>query len=355
MRIKLLAITAVGLLLTGLVACSGSGTADDQGKIAVLLPDSKSSARWETADRVFFEQAFQAAGLSEDDYIISNAEGDANVQRSQADQAITDGAKVLVLVNIDSGSGSAIIDSAQSQGVVVIDYDRLTVGGNADYYVSGDATAAGRLQGEGLVEDLKGVDTPHVAILDGAPTDSFATDLATGYGEVLNPLFESGEFVLVDQQAVKDWDGATALTMFEQMLTVADNKIDGAIAANDTLANAVISALKSHNLPAIPVSGLDGVIPALQHILAGDQTFTVYFSYGTQASLAANLAVELLRGETPTGLDAEVDNEGRAVPAMMIDPVTVRAGNIEEIVIADGLIAWDDICIGEFAQYCPAG
>ena len=355
MRIKLLAITAVGLLLTGLVACSGSGTADDQGKIAVLLPDSKSSARWETADRVFFEQAFQAAGLSEDDYIISNAEGDANVQRSQADQAITDGAKVLVLVNIDSGSGSAIIDSAQSQGVVVIDYDRLTVGGNADYYVSGDATAAGRLQGEGLVEDLKGVDTPHVAILDGAPTDSFATDLATGYGEVLNPLFESGEFVLVDQQAVKDWDGATALTMFEQMLTVADNKIDGAIAANDTLANAVISALKSHNLPAIPVSGLDGVIPALQHILAGDQTFTVYFSYGTQASLAANLAVELLRGETPTGLDAEVDNEGRAVPAMMIDPVTVRAGNIEEIVIADGLISWDDICIGEFAQYCPAG
>lgn len=361
MRTKLLAMTAAGLLVTGLAACSGGGSGaapepgDGEGKIAVLLPDSKSSPRWETADRVFFEQAFEAAGLTEDDYIISNAEGDPSVQRSQAEQAITDGAEVLVLVNLDNGSGAAIIDAAQSQGVSVIDYDRLTVGGTADYYVSGDATAAGRLQGEGLVEDLEGVDTPHVAILDGAPTDSFASDLATGYGEVLDPLFESGEYVKVDQQAVKDWDGATALTVFEQMLTAAGNEVDGVIAANDTLANAVVSVLKSHDLPMVPLSGLDGTIPALQHILAGEQTFTVYFSYGTQAKLAADLAVQLLRGETPTGITAEVDNEGLMIPATMIDPIIVRADNIEETVIADGLITWDDICVGEYEQYCPEG
>src|SRR5690606_19403201 len=118
----------------------------------------------------------------------------------------------------------------------VIDYDRLTVGGSADYYVSGDATAAGVLQGEGLVEDLQGVDTPRVAILDGAPTDSFATDLTIGYLSVLDPLFDSGEFVKVDQQAVAEWDGNTALTIFEQMLTASNNEIDGVIAANDTLA-----------------------------------------------------------------------------------------------------------------------
>lgn len=358
-------IAAIGVATMALSACGGAaggstsnseGGGDGrgaQGKVAVLLPDSKSSPRWETADRVFFEKTFKAAGLSEDDYIISNAEGDPNVQRGQADQAITDGAKVLVLVNLDSGSGSAIIDTAQSQDVMVIDYDRLTVGGNADYYVSGDATAAGRLQGQGLVEDLETVDTPRVALLDGAPTDSFATDLAKGYGEILDPLFDSGEYVKVDQQAVKDWDGATALTVFEQMLTASGNEIDGAIAANDTLANAVVSALKSQNLDSIPVSGLDGTVPALQHILAGDQTFTVYFSYGTQAGLAADLAVQLLRGETPTGLDAEVDNEGRAVPAIMIEPVIVRADNIEDTVIADGLITWDDICVGEYVQYCP--
>lgn len=357
-------MAASGLLVVSLAACTSpdpsspdssaqGGEGSEAGKIAVLLPDSKSSPRWETADRVFFEQTFKAAGLTEDDYIISNAEGDPAVQTSQADQAITDGATVLVLVNLDNGSGASIIDNAQSQGLKVIDYDRLTVGGNADYYVSGDATSAGVLQGEGLVEDLKDVDTPRVAILDGAPTDSFATDLATGYGSVLDPLFESGEFEKVDQQAVKDWDGATALTMFEQMLTAANNDIDGAIAANDTLANAIISALKSQGQEMIPVSGLDGTIPALQHILAGEQTFTVYFSYGTQAKLAGELAVQLRDGDEPADITDEVDNEGKMIPAMMIDPVTVRADNIEETVIADGLITWEDICVGEYAEFCP--
>ena len=372
MRTKMFSVVAAGLMITSLAACSSGSTgsesagsaagsagasaaAESMGKIAVLLPDSKSSPRWETADRVFFEQTFQAAGLTPDDYIISNAEGDPAVQRSQADQAMTDGAKVLLLVNLDNGSGAAIIDAAKAQGVSVIDYDRLTVGGKADYYVSGDATAAGRLQGQGIVDDLVGATEPQIAILNGAPTDSFATDLAKGYHEVLDPLFASGEFGLVDEQAVKDWDGATALTIFEQMLTASDNNIDGVVAANDTIANAVVSGLKAASLPMIPLSGLDGTIPALQHIIAGEQTFTVYFSYGTQATLAGNLAVELLKGQEPTGITTSVDNEGVEVPAMMIDPITVRSDNIEETVIADGLITWKDICVGEYAQYCPEG
>ena len=372
MRTKLFTILAAGMMITGLAACGSSSSSSDSaataaggagasavpasmGKIAVLLPDSKSSPRWETADRVFFEKTFQAAGLTPDQYIISNAEGDPAVQRSQADQAITDGAKVLLLVNLDNGSGAAIIDAAKSQGVSVIDYDRLTVGGKADYYVSGDATAAGRLQGQGIVDDLKGATKPQIAILDGAPTDSFATDLAKGYNEILDPLFASGEFVKVDEQAVKDWDGATALTIFEQMLTASNNEIDGVVAANDTIANAVVSGLKAAGLPMLPLSGLDGTIPALQHILAGEQSFTVYFSYGTQATLAGNLAVQLLKGETPTGITTSVDNEGVKVPAMMIDPITVRKDNIAETVIADKLITWKDICVGEYAQTCPEG
>lgn len=364
MRGKFLTAVTAGLLVTGLAACGSSGTGaaggdatakGGKGKIAVLLPDSKSSPRWETADRIFFQQTFKKAGLTPDDYIISNAEGDPSVQRSQADQAISDGAKVLLLVNLDNGSGASIIETAKAAGVKVIDYDRLTVGGKADYYVSGDATAAGRLQGKGLVEDLKGATKPQIAILDGAPTDSFATDLAKGYHEVLDPLIKSGNFGLVDSQAVKDWDGATAQTIFEQMLTKSNNKIDGVVAANDTIANAVISARKSANLPMVPVSGLDGTIPALQHILAGEQTFTVYFSYGTQAKLAGDLAVQLRNGEKPTGITATVDNKGTKIPARFLDPVIVRADNIEKTVIADGLITWKLICVGEYAQKCPAG
>jgi D-xylose transport system substrate-binding protein len=162
---RLAAAIAAALLALGMASCGGDDDSDGggdggtsggelSGKIAVLLPDSKSSDRWETADRRFFEQGFKAAGLSKDDYIINNAEGDPATQRNQAEQAITSGAKVMLLVNLDPGSGAAIIDDAKSQGVKMIDYDRLTVGGDADYYVSGDATEAGRLQAKGLIEDL---------------------------------------------------------------------------------------------------------------------------------------------------------------------------------------------------------
>jgi D-xylose transport system substrate-binding protein len=170
----------------------------------VLLPDTKSSDRWEKADRRFFGEAFKAAGLSSSDFTIKNAQGDPANQRTQAEQAITEGAKVMLLTNLDSGSGAAIIADAKSKGVTMIDYDRLTLKANADYYVSGDATEAGRLQGKGLVADLEkaGKKKPAVAILDGAPTDSFATDLKNGYNEVLAPKFESGEFTKVGQQAV---------------------------------------------------------------------------------------------------------------------------------------------------------
>src|SRR3954451_13660444 len=200
---NLCAALAAAALVFGVSACGGDdnssggggGTTSSSaqstapklnGKIAVLLPDSKSSDRWEKADRRFFQEAFKAAGLSSDDYIINNAEGDPAAQRSQAEQAITEGAKTILLVNLDPGSGAAIIDAAKAQGVTMIDYDRLTTNGNADYYVSGNAVEAGRLQAQGLLDDLKDKQGARVAILNGAPTDSFATDLDKGNKEVLD-------------------------------------------------------------------------------------------------------------------------------------------------------------------------
>src|SRR3954454_16230424 len=217
---RLMAVPVCVVLATVLFACGSdqggggdkqaSGDAKElKGKIAVLLPDTKSSDRWEKADRRFFGEAVKAAGLSDDDFIISNAQGDPATQRSQAEQAITEGAKVILLTNLDSGSGAAIIGASKSQGVTMIDYDRLTLKGDADYYVSGDATEAGRLQGQGLVDDLekKGTKSPAIAMLHGAPTDSFATDLQKGYKEVLKPKLDSGEYELAAEQAVPNWDG----------------------------------------------------------------------------------------------------------------------------------------------------
>src|SRR3954454_21636884 len=194
---------------------SGSSSAD---KVAVLLPDTKSSVRWETADRPLLQQAFKAAGVPA---TIQNAQGDKSTQQQQAEQAITNGAKVILLVNLDSGSGAAIEANAKSRGVNVIDYDRLTLGGSADYYVSFDNVAVGKLQGQGLVNCLKksgGPAKPAIAELNGSPTDNNATLFKQGYDSVLNPLYKAGKAVKVADQSVPDWDNQKALTIFEQML-----------------------------------------------------------------------------------------------------------------------------------------
>ena len=364
MKRRLLASAAAVLLAFGAAACgsddeggsgsSGSSNSSDsklKGKIAVLLPDSKSSDRWELADRRFFKEAFDAAGLSKDDYIISNAEGDPATQRSQAEQAITEGAKVILLVNLDPGSGAAIIDAAKAQGVTMIDYDRLTTDGNADYYVSGNAVEAGRLQAQGLLEDREGKSGARVAILNGAPTDSFATDLDKGNKEVLDQNPDAVK--VIAKQAVPNWDGQKALQIFEQMLQAHDNKVDGILAANDTLANAAISALQARKLDMVPTSGLDATAQALQHILAGEQSFTVYFSIKDQATKAAKLALEIARGQKPSGITDEVDNGKKKVPTILLKPITIRKDNIGDTVIADDFASWDDVCTGKYEKYCP--
>jgi D-xylose transport system substrate-binding protein len=330
-----------------------SGGGGDADRVAVLLPDSKSSVRWETQDRPLLKKAFDDAGVP---VTISNAEGDKSTQQQQAEQAITNGAKVLLLVNLDSGSGAAIAADAKAKGVKVIDYDRLTLKGSSDYYVSFDNVAVGKLQGEGLVDCLeeKKVEKPAVAVLNGSPTDNNATLFAEGYNSVLDPKFESGEYTEVDDQSVPDWDNQKALTIFEQMLQKANNKVDGVLAANDGLGNAAIAALKQRKLDQIPVTGQDATVEGVQNILSGDQCMTVYKAIQKEADAASKVAIALAKGEDPPeGLvNGESDDGSRQVPSVLLDPVTVTKDNINDTVIKDGFIKPAELCSGKYAQPC---
>lgn len=327
-----------------------------EGSIAVLLPDSASSARWEADDRRFLAAAFEAAGV---EYSIVNAEGDAATQLTQAEQAITAGAKVILMVNLDSGSGAQIIELARAAGVKVIDYDRLTIEGpGADFYVSFDNESVGRLQGEGLVAAVEAAALPapvRVAVLNGSPTDNNATLFANGYNGVINAKFESGEWVKVDDQSVPDWDNQQALVIFEQMLTAAGGDIDAAIAANDGLGGAVIQALENQGLPYIPVTGQDATVGGIQNVLAGKQSMTVYKAIKAEAEAAAALAIAIVTGaDTSMLVTGAVNNGMNDIPSVLLVPVSVTKDNVAETVIADGFRTWEEICVGDFAQYCPA-
>ncbi|WP_030489664.1 sugar ABC transporter substrate-binding protein [Micromonospora chokoriensis] len=355
MRKGLLTIAAVGLLTTGgLTACgnddSGDKAADKTPKIGVILPDSKSSVRWETADRRFLEEAFKAAGVQAD---IQNAQNDKTAFQTIADQMITGGVTVLMIVNLDSGTGKAVLDKAKSQGVATIDYDRLTLGGSAQYYVSFDNETVGKLQGEGLSKCLteKGAKNPVVAYLNGSPTDNNATLFKAGYDSVLKPKFDSKEYVKGPEDAVPAWDNAQAATIFEQQLTTANGKIDGVLAANDGLGNAAISILKKNKLNGkVPVTGQDASVEGLQNILAGDQCMTVYKAVREEAKAASDLAIALAKGEKKDTGQTVKDGD-RDVPSVLLTPKAIYKESVKDV-IADGYVTKEEVCTAAYAKFC---
>ncbi|MCC3765006.1 substrate-binding domain-containing protein [Glycomyces sp. TRM65418] len=351
---SLAAAAAGATLVLGLAACGGGEGGDSGGEetplIGVILPDSASSDRWETADRRYLEAAFEAAGV---DYDIQNAQGSREDFQTIADQMLTKGVDVLITVNLDSGTGATVIEKAKSQGVATIDYDRLTEGGGADYYVSFDNERVGVLQGEGLVACLEGVANPLVAELNGSPTDNNATLFKRGYDSVLDPLYESGALTKGPDEWVPDWDNAQGGTLFEQMLTDTGTEIDGVLAANDGLAHAVITVLERNNLNGtVPVTGQDATVQGLQNILAGDQCMTVYKAIEEEANAAADLAVALANGEKPSTDATVVDPVTEAdVPAVLLEPVAITIDNIQ-LVVDDGYADPAELCAGEFAALC---
>jgi len=208
----------------GSSAAGGGGAIS--GKVGVILPDTKSSARWQSKDQPTLEAAFKAAGVTA---IVQNAQGDAGNMTTIADQMITQGVKVLAIVNLDNNSGAAIEKNAASKGVKTLDYDRLTLGGSAEAYISYDNIKVGELQGQGLADCL-GTGAKNIAYLNGSPDDSNATDFAKGAHNVLDKITD---YKNVAEQAVPKWDNQTAATLFQQMVTKAGGKIDGVLAAND--------------------------------------------------------------------------------------------------------------------------
>jgi D-xylose transport system substrate-binding protein len=359
---RLAALAATGALAVTAGACGsdnssggggssssgGSKGSSSTGSVAVLLPDTKSSVRWETVDRPFLKKAFDAAGVKS---TIQNAEGDKSTQQQQAEQAITNGAKVLLLVNLDSGSGAAIEANAQSRGVKVIDYDRLTLNGNADYYVSFDNKKVGQLQGQGLVNCLGNLSGQSIAELNGSPTDNNATLFKQGYDSVLKPLYDQGKLKKVADQSVPDWDNQQALTIFEQMLQKNNNKIDGVLAANDGLGNSVISALKARKLPQIPVTGQDATLQGIQNIVNGDQCMTVYKAVKKEADAASKLAIALAKGQKPSA-PTSIDNGTKKVPTVLETPVAVTKKNIKQYIGQPDFPTKEQICAGKVAQQC---
>jgi D-xylose transport system substrate-binding protein len=366
--------SAIGFVVTGvaaslvLAACSsskssggggggggGSGSsAAGAGKVGVILPDETSSPRYIQYDAPLLAKAFKDAGI---DANIQNAQNDKSKWVSIADSMMQSGVQVLVLDQLDSPSSASVQQRAKAAGIKTIDYDRLTLGGSSDYYVSFDNVAVGKLQGEGLVSclDKTGKANPAVAELNGSPDDNNATLFAQGYNSVLNPLYAAGKYKKAGNQSVPMWDKDKAVTIFQGMFTAAGGKIDGVLAANDTLGNAAITILKQ-NGKTVPVTGQDASVQGLQNILAGQQCMTVFKDVKKDADAASKLAIALIKGQSAesAGVTTKVHDPtgNRDVPSVLLTPVSITKANVKTVTDT-GEVAVAEVCKGYETQ-CKA-
>ena len=293
----------------GLAACgsddnggsSSSSSSSDSGggKIALLLPESKTT-RYESQDKPLFEAKVKEL-CSGCEVLYSNADQDASKQQQQAEAAITNGAKVLVLDPVDADSAGAIVKRAQQSNIPVVSYDRLIGGGaKPDYYISFDNAAVGKLQGESLVKQLGGdaAKGKTIVMINGSPTDSNAA------------LFKKGAHSVLDNSGVKigkeydtpDWSPDQAQKEMDQAITaLGKSNIDGVYAANDGTAGGAIAAMKSAGIDPtkIPSTGQDAELAGVQRVLIGEQGMTVYKAIKPEAEQAAQLAVSIAKGEDP--------------------------------------------------------
>ncbi len=281
--------------------------------------------------------------------------------QTQAEADITNGASVLLIDALDSGSGAAIEASAKSKGVAVIDYDRLTKGGPADrIYVSFDNVNVGKFIGKGEVDCITAwnVKKPNILVMDGDATDNNAKLFAQGYNGILKPYFDKGTYVKVGEPA-GTWTPAIAATNFEQQYTAHPN-INAVITPNDDNANAVIAQLQKLHIKAktFPTTGQDASPVGLQNILKGFQCGTVYKPITAEAQAAATIAIYLRAGETPpagllngTTRDTQANKD---VSSVLLIPKWVTADNMETTVIKDKWITPSALCISAVAQACTA-
>ena len=333
--------------------------AKGKGNVAVILPDTVSSARYVEFDAPYLTKSLQMAGLSSSQFTVQNAQGSDATELSDAQTAITKGASVLIMDPLDSGVGAAIEKYAKSHGVTVIDYDRLTLGGSRQYYVSFNNVKVGQLIGQGEVDAINAwnVKSPHIFELDGAPTDNNATLFAQGYNSVLQPKYQAGTYVKVGEQAVPDWDNQQALTIFQQQYT-AHPDINAVVSANDGLGNSVVSVLKSAHVPpkTVPVTGQDATLQGMENILQGYQYMSVYKPIYLEAQAAAALALYLRAGLTPpTDLVNGSTKDTQAnvsVPSVLLTPVSVTTANMNATVIKDKFISASALCSAVGSSVC---
>jgi D-xylose transport system substrate-binding protein len=342
-------------------APSSSGSLKATGKVGVILPDTTSSTRYTLYDKPLLQKALSDAGVTPD---IQNAGGSVARFQQIAQGMIGSGVKVLIIDSLDAVSGAAVEKSATAAGIKVIDYDRVNLGGTAQYYVSFDNEEVGKLQAQTMVDCLnadKASDPSIIEMAGGKDIDNNAVLFANGANSVLKPLDSSGKLKIASESVVKGWLVANAAPTFTQALTANKGKVDGVLAANDAIANAVVGVLKGNGLAGhVVVTGQDAGVSGLQNIITGQQSMTIFKDVKIEANAAAQLAIALIAGKDPSAAGLTLSDfpdpklPSHKIQALLLPAQVITQANVKDVIDA-GALTKADICKGIEADCTKLG
>jgi len=348
LSVVLLAVFAAGSLF--------AGAAQDQAPlIGIAMPETH-VLRWIKDGNSLRDEAVARGYRAE----VQWADGNQAIQNQQVQSFLTQGARVLVIGNINDGVGS-VVTEARRDGVHVIAYDRIIQGsGDYDYYITFNNFKVGELQGQIIADALNlaaatSANPRRITLFAGSPTDANANFFFDGAMSILLPHIDRGALQVVgpfprnhqdtanfQRIATEGWNPAIAKARMENLLTneARDVVLDAVLAPNDTLARSIIEALRADaryrdNLPA--TSGQDAEFDSMISIRDGGQTGTVFKDTAKLAEAAILLADQILRGiprSIPGAILATGDLAGightgvRQINAFLLDPVMVTRSNI---------------------------
>lgn len=349
-RLALVAVLlGTGAALTVASSVSAKETSASKAQaapiVALLWPENV-TPRWEGNDRPILTNALKklVPGVRVDSL---NALNDPAKQQAQAEAELAKGAKVLIVAAIDGKAFSVVVKKAKAQGVPVIAYDRLIKSSPLAYYVSFDSVVVGKVEASWMATHTK--KGARLAIINGSPTDENAHFVNTGIHKVLDPLFKSGARVKVAEQWTPGWDPPTAQREMEQILTKANNKVDGVVSANDGMAGGIIAALKAQGLQGkVPTTGQDASLEGIQNVILGYQGVTAFKDFRLQAPAAAQIAAAILQGKKPANINGSISNGQVKVPSVFLPVVAIDKSNVGKLV-SNG---WIKSQFGGLAKVC---
>ncbi|MFF9772735.1 multiple monosaccharide ABC transporter substrate-binding protein [Streptomyces sp. NPDC013978] len=357
-RAVLAALAGATSLALTVSACGGSEAevASGGGTIGIAMP-TRASERWLTDGKSVVED-LKAKGYKTE---LVYGDDDPKAQVAQIEKLVEQRVDALIVAAIDNKSLGGVLKQAAAADIPVISYDRLILGTeNVDYYVSFDNEQVGRLQARHIIDKLgleDGKGPFNIELFAGSPDDNNTKFFFDGAMHLLQPYLDNKQLVVrsgetdMDQITTLRWDGPTAQKRMTKVLAESyrTEKVDAVLSPYDGISIGVINALKADGYgtagnPLPVITGQDAELASVKSIIAGEQSQTIYKDLRQLAERAAEMADDILNGDTPELNNRRAYKNGvKAVPAYLLQPISVDKSNYEYILLGSDYYTAEDL------------